>query len=118
MRERPVPSWMPLIMGVGMMWVKRWIRPVALRRVRQAATKSPADAVSARVKFWAMATAAIAFMGWTGRGRPKVRPVRMLARPENTRVLERKMLLVWVRAMRRGRRVPMSPKEPEISVKG
>lgn len=42
----------------------------------------------------------------------------MFARPENTRVEEREMLLLRVRAMRMGRRVPRSPKEPEISERG
>ena len=34
------------------------------------------------------------------------------------RVEEREMLLFRVRAMRMGRRVPRSPKEPEISERG
>ncbi len=42
----------------------------------------------------------------------------MLARPAKTRVLEREMESDWVRAMRMGRRVPMSPKESEISARG
>lgn len=36
---------------------------------------------------------------------PKRMPVRMLARPEKTRVVGREMLWVRVREMRRGRRV-------------
>lgn len=47
----------------------------------------------------------MAFIGWTGRGMPKRRPVRMLARPEKRRVVGSEMLVVAVRAMRRGRRV-------------
>jgi hypothetical protein len=69
------------------------------------ATNRPADAVSAGLKERAMATAAMAFIGWTGRGMPKRRPVRMLARPEKRRVVGREMLVTAVRAMRRGRRV-------------
>jgi len=61
---------------------------------------------------------AMAFMGCTGSGMPKRMPVRMLARPEMNRVEGREMEEVRVRAMRRGRRVPMSPREPEISVRG
>jgi hypothetical protein len=60
----------------------------------------------------------MAFIGWTGRGIPKVRPVRMLARPEKTNVEGREMELVSVRAIIRGRRVPRSPKDPESSAKG
>jgi len=67
------------------------------------ATKRPAEAVSAAVKERAME--AMAFIGCTGRGMPKRMPVRMLARPEKRRVVGREMLLLAVRAMRRGRRV-------------
>ena len=101
-----------------MLSVNQCIRPVILRNPIAAATKMPALAISAWLKFCASATAAIAFMGCTGRGMPKARPVSMFARPLKTRVLEREMARVWVRAMRMGRRVPMSPKEPDISVKG
>ena len=113
-----MPTWIPLITGMGILEVNHCISPVMLRKPMDAATKMPALAVSARLKFWARATAAIAFMGCTGRGMPKTRPVSMLARPLKTRVLDREMLRVWVRAMRMGRRVPMSPKEPDISVRG
>lgn len=44
--------------------------------------------------------------------------MRILARPEKTRVEEREMEEERVRAIVRGRRVPRSPKEPEISEKG
>ncbi len=83
-----------------------------------AATKMPALAISAWLKFWASATAAMAFMGCTGKGMPKARPVSMLASPLKTSVLEREMARIWVRAMRMGRRVPRSPKAPDISVNG
>ncbi len=69
------------------------------------ATKRPAEAVSAAVKERAIAMEAMAFIGCTGRGMPKRMPVRMLARPEKRRVVGREMLLLAVRAMRRGRRV-------------
>ena len=42
----------------------------------------------------------------------------MFARPEKMRVEEREMVFETVRAMRMGRRVPRSPKEPEISERG
>ena len=42
----------------------------------------------------------------------------MFARPENTRVEEREMLLLRLSAIRMGRRVPRSPREPEISQRG
>lgn len=42
----------------------------------------------------------------------------MLARPEMTRVEERETEDVRVKAMRRGRSVPRSPREPEISRRG
>ena len=118
MRESPVPTWIPLITGMGILSVNQRIKPVTLKNPIAAATKMPALAISAWLKFCARATAAIAFMGWTGKGMPKTRPVRMLARPLKTSVLERETARIWVRAMRMGRRVPMSPKEPDISVKG
>ena len=42
----------------------------------------------------------------------------IFARPENTRVEDREMLLLRLSAMSMGRRVPRSPKEPEISESG
>ena len=60
-----------------------------LRNPIAAATKIPALAISAWLKSCAKATAAIAFMGCTGKGMPKARPVSMLARPLKTSVLER-----------------------------
>ena len=49
---------------------------------------------------------------------PNITPVYMFARPENTRVEGREMELERVRAIRIGRRVPRSPREPEISERG
>jgi hypothetical protein len=79
---------------------------------------NPAAETSERERLEARAMEAMAFMGWTGRGRPKIAPVRMLARPEKTRVEERSMEPVRVRAIIRGRRVPRSPREPESSDNG
>lgn len=62
--------------------------------------------------------AAMAFMGCTGRGMPKVTPVIIFVRPENTKVAERDIDFVKVRAMSSGRRVPRSPREPESSARG
>lgn len=45
-------------------------------------------------------------------------PVRMFHSPEKTRVLERDMEFWTARAIIRGRRVPRSPRAPEISAKG
>ena len=117
-RERPVPTCMPLITGTGIRSVNQCISPVMLKNPIAAATKMPALAISAWLKSCARATAAIAFIGCTGKGMPKARPVSMLAKPLKTSVLEREMAPIWVRAMRMGRRVPMSPKEPDISVRG
>lgn len=94
---------------------KRVRRPVTLNRRMKAATKRPAAAMAPLVKVRAMATAAMAFMGWTGRGIPKKTPVRMLKSPEKISVLERETVLLTARAMAMGRNVPRSPREPEIS---
>ena len=117
-RDKPVPTCIPLTTGIGILSVNQCISPVILRNPIAAATKMPALAISAWLKFCARATAAIAFMGCTGKGMPKARPVRMLASPLKTSVLEREMVWFCVRAMTMGRRVPMSPKEPDISVRG
>ena len=101
-----------------MTWVNQRIRPVMLNRPMAAATKSPADMVSSWVKSRAMATAAMAFIGWTGRGMPKTMPVKMLASPPKTRVLDSEIAFCFVRAIKMGRSVPMSPTEPEISARG
>jgi len=64
------------------------------------------------------AAAAMAFMGWTGRGMAKRQPEAMLARPEKTRVAGTETARWRARAMKMGRRVPRSPKAPEISARG
>lgn len=118
MRDRPVPTCIPLTTGMGILAVNQCISPVMLKKPIAAPTKIPALAISAWLKSCANATAAMAFIGCTGKGMPKARPVSILASPLKTSVLEREMARIWVRAMRIGRRVPMSPKAPDISVKG
>ena len=44
--------------------------------------------------------------------------MKIFARPENTRVEEREMLWLRVRAISMGKSVPRSPREPEISEMG
>lgn len=78
----------------------------------------PAAAFSSRVNLREMATAAIAFMGWTGNGMPKAMPVSMLAAPVKSNVAGREMELEMTRAVMRGKRVPRSPSEPESSARG
>lgn len=60
----------------------------------------------------------MAFMGWTGRGTPKMTPVKILARPVKTRVEGSDMEPCKARAIMSGRRVPRSPRAPEISENG
>jgi hypothetical protein len=62
--------------------------------------------------------AQLTFIGWTGRGIPKVTPVNMFQRPEKTRVVDRDIELLTASAIIRGSRVPKSPNEPEISERG
>lgn len=93
----------------------------------------PADNVSSMVNLRAMATAAIAyhhqhfsgsgfmqftFMGCTGNGIPKNTPVNTFHRPEKTRVVDKDMELLTARVIIKGRRVPRSPSDPDISSKG
>lgn len=49
---------------------------------------------------------------------PKNNPVKILAIPEKTRVLEREIVPLMDRAMAMGRKVPRSPSEPDISAMG
>ena len=49
---------------------------------------------------------------------PNATPVRILARPLKTRVAEMSMLPVRESEIMSGRRVPRSPREPEISARG
>lgn len=91
MRDRPVPTCIPLTTGMGILAVNQCISPVMLRKPTAAATKIPALAISAWLKFCARAIAAIAFIGCTGKGMPKARPVSMLASPLKTSVLEREI---------------------------
>lgn len=58
------------------------------------------------------------FIGWTGKGIPKNTPVSMFHRPENTRVVDREIELLIASVIMRGRRVPRSPNDPEISERG
>jgi hypothetical protein len=89
--------------------------PVTLKTRMTPPTKMPAVAIEPSVKLRAIATAAIAFIGWTGSGIPKHIPVRMLKMPEKTNVLAREIVPFAARAMAMGRNVPRSPRDPEIS---
>ena len=80
-----------MITGIGILRVNHLIRPVMLRKPTTPATNRPADDTCALVNFLASATAAMAFIGCTGRGMPKKTPVKMLARPAKTRVLDKEM---------------------------
>jgi len=59
MRERPVPSWMPLMTERGVWAVSRRRRPVAERRRRAAPTRNPAMMAESRGA-WESARAAAA----------------------------------------------------------
>lgn len=89
--------------------------PVKLKMRIQPPTKIPAAAIVPFEKLRAIATAAMAFIGWTGRGIPKKTPVKILKIPEKTRVLVREMVPLMANAIAIGRNVPRSPREPEIS---
>jgi hypothetical protein len=58
------------------------------------------------------------FIGWTGKGIPNATPVNMFQRPENTSVVDREIELLTAKAIMRGRRVPRSPRDPDISDRG
>jgi hypothetical protein len=60
----------------------------------------------------------ITFIGCTGNGIPKTIPVIMFQNPEKTRVVDRLMELWTAKATIKGRRVPRSPSDPDISARG
>ena len=66
------------------------------------------------VRIWTLRT----FIGCTVSGTPKAIPVRMFHRPENTSVEDNVMEPLTARAIIIGRRVPRSPRDPEISESG
>lgn len=137
-RLRPAPTWIPFTTGVGITCVNHLRSPVMLNMNTTPAVMNPAETVSSTENFLAIATAAMAciyqlicsgreiyrdvgvrtFMGCTGRGIPKNTPVSIFHRPEKTRVVERDIELLTANAIISGRRVPRSPREPEISVRG
>ena len=114
----------PFITGTGILRVNRCSKPLTLKIPRKPATKRPAEATSARLKSLARATDAMAFIGCTGNGIPKAKPVNIFARPVNTRVVDRDIagITLWedwlAKAIMRGSKVPRSPNEPEISFIG
>lgn len=109
---------MPLTTGTGVTLFAQLISPVILNRPTKLATTNPAAAVSSLEKLRAIATAAIAFIGCTGRGSPNVMPVRIFAAPVNSSVEGRDIEFVRTKAVMSGRRVPRSPREPDSSGKG
>jgi hypothetical protein len=94
------------------------IRPRILNTPTKAATTRPAAAFSSMVNCRAIATAAIAFIGCTGRGIPNARPVRIFAAPVNSNVEGKDIEFVKTNAVISGNRVPRSPSEPESSANG
>ncbi len=58
------------------------------------------------------------FIGCTGSGMPNTIPVKMFHSPESTRLAEREIDPWTASAIINGRRVPKSPKDPEISATG
>lgn len=113
-----MPSWMPEINDWGMRFARER-RPVRERKRRDRETRKP-DAVGegGMAEGEESTAAAIAFMGWMGRGIPKRKPVRVLKVPETTRVAGREMVPWRESARVRGRKVPRSPRAPEISERG
>ena len=59
---------MPFTTGVGITCVNHLSKPVTLKINTTAEVVKPADMVSSIDNFLAMATAAMAFIGWTGNG--------------------------------------------------
>ena len=78
-------------------------------------TSTPDADTSSLFMFWARATAAMLFMGWTGMGTSHARPARKLDRPAKNRAGGKEMASMRARAIVNGMKVPRSPKEPLIS---
>ena len=108
----------PFTTGIGIDLEDQLTKPVTLRTNTTAATVIPAAMFSWMEYLRAMAMAAMAFIGCTGKGIPKRTPVAMFAMPVNTSVLESEIECVKVSAIMRGRRVPRSPRLPDNSERG
>ena len=93
-------------------------RPVTLNRATSPATTRPAAAFSSSENLRAMATAAMAFIGWTGSGNPNATPVKIFAAPVNNSVDGNEIEFVITSAVMSGSNVPRSPREPDSSASG
>lgn len=116
--ERPAPTWIPFTTGIGVTRFAQLSSPVTLNSPTKPATAKPAAAFSSRVKLREIATAAMAFIGCTGSGRPNATPVKMLAAPVNSNVDGKDIEFMSTRAVMIGRSVPRSPSEPDNSARG
>jgi hypothetical protein len=94
---------MPLTTGTGVTRFAQLIKPVTLNTPTKPATTSPAAAFSSSVNCLAIATAAMAFMGCTGRGSPNARPVKRFAAPVKRSVDGRDIEFERTKAVMSGR---------------
>lgn len=116
--DRPAPTCIPLTTGIGVTRFAHLISPVILKKPTTPATTRPAAAFSSSVNCPAIATAAIAFMGCTGKGSPNVIPVKILAAPVNNSVDGSEIEFDRTSAVISGRSVPKSPSDPDSSASG
>jgi hypothetical protein len=117
-RDKPAPTWMPFTTGTGVILFAQLTNPVMLNKPTRLATTNPAAAVSSLENLRATATAAMAFIGCTGRGAPNVMPVTIFAAPVNRSVEGRDIEFVRTKAVMSGSKVPRSPREPDSSASG
>mmetsp|Transcript_19390 Transcript_19390/g.38748 ORF Transcript_19390/g.38748 Transcript_19390/m.38748 type:complete len:121 (-) Transcript_19390:38-400(-) len=65
--------------------------------------------------FWARATAAMLFIGWTGMGTSHATPARKFDNPEKNSAGAKEMASMRARATVKGIKVPRSPNDPDTS---
>ena len=116
--DRPAPTWIPFTTGIGVTRFAQLINPVMLNTPTRPATTNPAAAFCSSVNCRAIATAAMAFIGCTGSGIPKARPVSTFAAPVKRRVEGSDIEFVRTRVVMSGSSVPRSPSEPDSSANG
>ena len=116
-RFKPTPSCIPRITGPGMSLLTKPIRPLMPRNSTHDDTNIPAAMISGTFNpgFSARATAAIVFIGCTGIGTSNKKPLNTLYTPVKSKVVPRSNPTTLVSPINRGKNVPRSPNDPDIS---
>mmetsp|Transcript_18582 Transcript_18582/g.62711 ORF Transcript_18582/g.62711 Transcript_18582/m.62711 type:complete len:206 (+) Transcript_18582:2225-2842(+) len=112
----PKPIWTPETTPRGTMALTASTRRVAPRIITTPPTKMPAAAASPFVRPSVMATAAMVFMGCTGKGMSQVYAVTMLKIPIQNSAGPASTAPALAMPITKGTKVPRSPSMPDNSI--